>query len=181
MSSIIKSLAAVALFAAGINAQKRAFLADFGALDASADRIPPTVSSTVNVWAKGQYPRFCYDTARSQRGGGNTNVNCAINNLEVYTVTYSDCPSRPWVLCRCSDSNLSRQQYVNDFGRLPPGIRSRVVHALSIQDSGTSAGSSNDRILFRGAVKPAVHVHEAMHSVDQGLSRSSTFTNACKS
>ncbi|KAF2016924.1 hypothetical protein BU24DRAFT_419973 [Aaosphaeria arxii CBS 175.79] len=176
MPSIIKSLTALAIFATGIDAQKRAFLSNLDALDASSDRIPPTVGFSISTWAKGSYPQFCYDQARTLRGNGQ--VNCAIGNLEVYTVTYNDCPTRPWTLCRCSDSNLSRQKYAEDFGRVPPGIRSRVVHALSVQDSGTSAGSGNDRILFRGNVKPAVHVHEAMHSVDQGFSRSTTFTNA---
>ncbi|KAH7139486.1 hypothetical protein B0J11DRAFT_516900 [Dendryphion nanum] len=178
MPSIVKSLSFLALLATGIDAQKRAFLQNFAALDASSDRIPPSTGVTISTWAKGSYPRFCYDTARSQRGNGNTNVNCAIDKLEVYTVTYSDCPSRPWVLCRCSDSNVSRQQYATDFGRVPPGIRSRVVHALSIQDGGGSAGSSNDRILFRGGVGPAVYLHEAMHSADQGFSGSTTFKGA---
>ena len=180
MPSIIKFLASLALFATGIEAQKRAFLSNLDSLDASSDRVPPAAGVQITTWAKGSYPQFCYDTARSQRGNGNTNVNCAINNLEVYTVTYSDCPTRPWILCRCSDSNVSRQQFAVDFGRVPPGIRSRVVHTLIIQDSGPSAGSSNDRVLFRGNVKPAVYLHESMHSADQGFSGSSTFTTACK-
>jgi hypothetical protein len=180
MPPIIKALVFLALFATGIEAQKRAFLANLDSLDASSDRVPPAAGVQITTWAKGSYPQFCYDTARSQRGNGNTNVNCAISNLEVYTVTYSDCPTRPWTLCRCSDSNVSRQQFAVDFGRVPPGIRSRVVHTLIIQDSGPSAGSSNDRVLFRGNVKPAVYLHESMHSADQGFSGSSTFTNACK-
>ena len=178
MPSIIKSLTSLALFAAGIEAQKRSFLPNFAALDASSDRIPPSVGFSLSVWAKGSYPQWCYDTARAQRGNGNTNPNCAIANLEVYSIAYNDCPTRPWILCRCSDSQVSRQQYATDFGRIPPGIRSRVVHTLSIAESGPSAGSSNDRVLFRGSVGPAVYVHEAMHSADQGFSASSTFANA---
>lgn len=63
---------------------------------------------------------------------------------------------------------------------MPPGIRSRVVHALSIKETGASAGSNDDRILFRGPVNKAVYLHEAMHSVDQNFHSSSAFTNACK-
>ncbi|KAF2708702.1 hypothetical protein K504DRAFT_363205, partial [Pleomassaria siparia CBS 279.74] len=104
--------------------------------------------------------------------------NCPIENLEVYTVTYSDCPTRPWTICRCSDAQVSRETYATDFGRVPPGIRSRVVHSLIISESTGSAGSNNDRILFRGPVGPAVYLHESMHSADSGFPDTTAFTDA---
>ncbi|KAF2272074.1 uncharacterized protein EI97DRAFT_345096, partial [Westerdykella ornata] len=109
--------------------------------------------------------------------------NCPTGNLEAFSVTYNDrdCASRPWALCRCTDSNVSRDQMARDFGRVPPGIRSRVVHAMSIRENQASAGSADDRILFRGLVKPAVYLHEAMHSADQNFHSSTEFTNAYNS
>jgi hypothetical protein len=179
-----RSLAFASLLAGYIQAQKTAFVQDFSALDATEERKPPYSASTVTKWARGQYPRFCYDTARSQKANDDGRVNCDINNLEVFNVAYADCPDKPWTICRCTDAQLSVDQMVNAFGRVPPGIRSRVVHLIVVDGSrpdrsiSKSGGSNNDRITIRGPIDDAAFMHESMHSVDQGFHESAQFQNA---
>lgn len=73
---------------------------------------------------------------------------------------------------------------VNAFGRVPPGVRSHVVHIFVVDGSrpdGTiskSGGSNNDRFVIRGPIDDAAFAHEAFHSVDAGFSAGDNFTNA---
>ena len=160
------------------------FVKDFADLDAKDERKPPYSSSTIKRWSSGSYPKFCYDTAIAAKASNDPRLNCAINNLEVYNVTYNDCTQYPWTVCRCSDAQLSTQAMVNAFGRVPPGVRSRVVHVFVVDGSrpdgsiGKSGGSNNDRFIIRGPIDDAAFTHESMHSVDQGFSSSQTFKTA---
>lgn len=165
-------------------AQKTAFLEDFAILDAEDQRKPPFAASTVTKWDSGSYPQFCYDTANAAKANDDPRLNCAISNLEVFDVAYAECPDKPWVMCRCTDAQLSLEAMVNAFGRVPPGVRSHVVHVFVLDGSrpdgsiGKSGGSNNDRFVIRGPIDDAAFAHESFHSVDKGFSSSSTFTTA---
>lgn len=176
----------VTLLALAIHAQKThtAFLEDYTILDEREEHKPPFSSSIVTKWDNSSYPSFCYDTANAAKGDDDPRVNCAINNLEVFDVAYSDCPDKPWTICRCNDAQLSIESTVNAFGRVPPGVRSHVVHIFIIDGSrpdgtiGKSGGSNNDRFVIRGPIDDAAFAHEAFHSVDAGFSSSANFTAA---
>lgn len=165
-------------------AQKEAFLENFDILDAEEERKPPFAASTVMKWDAGSYPQFCYDTANAARADDDPRRNCEISNLEVFNVAYADCSDKPWTVCRCTDAQLSVDQMVNAFGRVPPGVRSHVVHIFILDGSrpdgsvGKSGGSNNDRFVIRGPIDDAAFAHESFHSVDKGFSSSSTFTDA---
>ncbi|KAF2251888.1 hypothetical protein BU26DRAFT_516626 [Trematosphaeria pertusa] len=167
-----------------ILAQKTAFLEDFAILDEKDERKPPFAASTVNKWDAGSYPQFCYDTANAAKGTDDPRRNCEIANVEVFDVAYADCPDKPWTVCRCTDAQLSVDQMVNAFGRVPPGVRSHVVHIFILDGSrpdgsiGKSGGSNNDRFVIRGPIDDAAFAHESFHSVDKGFSSQSTFTDA---
>lgn len=124
----------------------------------------------------GVAPQRCLDEALGPRSDSNPIPKCALKDLSVFSVQYDDC-SRPWVMCRCADAEMSEATMVAEFGRLPPRLRSWVRHiiAFSGEDEngnvGTGAGSSDDIIVFYGtAGTPTIFIHEAAHSIDQGFS-----------
>ncbi|KAF2177791.1 hypothetical protein K469DRAFT_719460 [Zopfia rhizophila CBS 207.26] len=186
MASVLHFLtfASVLLYSLPVQAAKATVIKDFAILDEQGERKPPFAASTVTKWQSGSYPTFCYDTARAQKGNNDPRQNCAINNLEVFNVAYADCADKPWTICRCTDAQLSVDQMVNAFGRVPPGVRSHVVHVFVVDGSrpdgsiGKSGGSNNDRFVIRGPIDDAAFAHESFHSVDKGFSSSSKFTDA---
>ncbi|KAF1960128.1 hypothetical protein CC80DRAFT_582482 [Byssothecium circinans] len=169
-----------------IHAAKTAFFPNFSALDAQSPRKPPFASSPaiVTFLGVGKYPSFCYSTSNAAKASDDPRKNCAISSLQVYTVAYNDCPSIPWTVCRCADAQLSMEQMVIAFGRVPPGIRSGVVHVFVLDGSRpdgsirSSGGSNNDRFVIRGPIADAAFAHESFHSTDKGFSCSAAFMNA---
>ncbi|KAF2703536.1 hypothetical protein K504DRAFT_463591 [Pleomassaria siparia CBS 279.74] len=190
MTSVITSMLVALIFLLASSSStlaqdtKTAFLQDFAVLDERADHKPPYPASTVTKWDNGSYPSFCYDTANAAKADDDQRLNCEIKNLEVFTVAYADCTDKPWTICRCTDAQLSVDSTVNAFGRVPPGVRSHVVHIMVLDGSkpdGTmskSGGSNNDRFVIRGPIDDAAFAHEAFHSVDVGFSGSDDFTRA---
>ncbi|KAL1959273.1 hypothetical protein VTO42DRAFT_2460 [Malbranchea cinnamomea] len=132
-------------------------------------------------------PEWCWNQANAQRPGQDL-PRCAAQNIEVYSVSYSDCPDQdPWVVCRCSDAQLSVDEMVTKFGRLPPGLRSYVRHFFVFDGTdangniGLSAGSSDDCIAFVGPCGDSVFMHEAAHSIDREFHNSEAFQQAMQS
>ncbi|KAH8886627.1 hypothetical protein GQ53DRAFT_844854 [Thozetella sp. PMI_491] len=143
-----------------------ALLKDFSGFTGANQPAIPTY--TYVKWDAGLYPEFCYDAA-----------NCDIADLEVYNVTYSDCAGYdPWTVCRCSDAQLSTTSMLDKFGQIPPGVRSYVVHMITVSATQCSGGSNNDRFQISGNCTDREYMHESMHSVDQGFHDSITFSTA---
>ncbi|KAJ4355858.1 uncharacterized protein N0V89_003879 [Didymosphaeria variabile] len=94
---------------------KTPLLDNFDALTADPSRIPPIVKGTATKWDAGRYPQNCYDKAREAISDDDARPKCQLGDLEIYDVTYEDCPSGrdPWVLCRCANAELSLQDTID--------------------------------------------------------------------
>ncbi|EEH05658.1 hypothetical protein HCBG_05922 [Histoplasma capsulatum G186AR] len=103
----------------------------------------PAPRATVVQWDKSDgYPELCWNLSQYPKMGG-PDPWCKAENLNIYNVTYSDCPDQdPWALCHCSDAQISADSMVVKFGRLTPGLRSHVRHLLVINYDGIGASDS---------------------------------------
>ncbi|KAF1970722.1 hypothetical protein BU23DRAFT_556448 [Bimuria novae-zelandiae CBS 107.79] len=135
---------------------KTALLDNFDALTADPSRIPPIVKGTATRWEAGKYPQNCYDKAREAISDEDARPKCELRDLEIYDVTYEDCPSGrdPWDLCRCSNAELSLQDTIDGMGTVPPGARSYVLHIITMNGFGGGGGYSDSNSIFCGGLRP---------------------------
>lgn len=163
---------------------KGTLLDNFDALTADPSRIPPIVKGTGTKWEPGRYPQNCYDKAREALSDTDARPKCQLQDLEVYDVTYEDCPSGrdPWIICRCSNSELSLQDTIDGMGTVPPGARSNVLHVVTMNGFGSGGGYSDGNSIFcGGAPAKTWFSHEAMHCNDRdgfAFSNGEDFNNA---
>ncbi|OAX79810.1 hypothetical protein ACJ72_05867 [Emergomyces africanus] len=112
--------------------QHKPFLFPDGLEVLDADPVPAADAQIIQ-WDKSDgYPQHCWNM--SQTVSDTTDeVLCASDRLNVYNLTYSDCPGQePWTVCHCSDSQQSVDTMVTKFGRLPAGLRSHVRHLFVV-------------------------------------------------
>ncbi|PGH05421.1 hypothetical protein GX51_02945 [Blastomyces parvus] len=105
-----------------------------GVLD--VDPVPSPVAK-VSQWDKSDgFPEPCWNLSQLVIPGREKPL-CAVDDLSVYNITYSDCPDQdPWPICHCNDARLSLDEAVTKFGRLPAGLRSyvRAYFALDLAE-----------------------------------------------
>ena len=80
----------------------------------------PTHTYTLSQWAAGKYPEECH---RTIVGDGFNPTDFTVHN-----VTYSDCPSSPWVICVSRLANKTPVQIATEVGRMPAGIRQATAY-----------------------------------------------------
>ena len=164
----------------GRNLNKAAMLSDFAALTAQPDRIPPSVKGIATQWAQGRYPQNCYDKAREAISGTDLRPKCQLHDLEVYDVTYEDCSTGrdPWIMCRCSNAELSIQETIDGMGTVPTGARSNVLHVVTMNGFGGGGGYSDWNSIFCGGHPDTTWFsHESMHCNDRVMGQSGAFSN----
>ncbi|PGH09176.1 hypothetical protein GX51_00930 [Blastomyces parvus] len=141
----------------------------------------PGSEAKVTQWKKSDgYPRFCWNEARATSDDGTTPW-CEPDSLEVYSVSYPDCPDQdPWVLCRCSNAQQTLDQMVTRFGRLPAGLRSYITHLIAFKRAavGGAAISPGNLVIVYGEAQDSVYMHEATHHIDRRFSVSEGFKKA---
>ncbi|KAL4900074.1 hypothetical protein BDW74DRAFT_162353 [Aspergillus multicolor] len=99
----------------------------FDQMDANLyNNLNPT-PATYSAWDYGYLPARCHDVAESE--------NVSPYDMEVFNVTYEDC-DRPWVMCRHKEADLSLDQMIDNFGRLPVRMRNLVRTQLAFPGRG---------------------------------------------
>ncbi|OAX80489.1 hypothetical protein ACJ72_05176 [Emergomyces africanus] len=131
-------------------------------------------------WEKSEgVPEYCWRMSQDKRDDGN--VWCTADRLNVYNVTYSDCPDQdPWAMCHCTDAQQSVKAMTENFGRVPAGLRSRVRHVIAFENNspgGVRVGPWNIIAIY-GDVQYSVYMHESGHCTDRGFSTSEAFLKA---
>ncbi|KAF9737559.1 hypothetical protein PMIN06_011650 [Paraphaeosphaeria minitans] len=163
---------------------KTPLLDNFDALTADSSRIPPIKQGYSSKWDAGRYPQNCFDKAREAISDTDARPKCQIQDLEVYDVTYDDCPSGrdPWILCRCANAELTVDEAINGLGTVPPGARSNVLHMVTMNGFGGGGGYSDGNSIFcGGAPSTTWFSHESMHCNDRdgfAFSNGDVFNNA---
>ena len=96
---------------------------------------------------------------------------CSAANLKAVRVTYNYC-DLPWVLCRCDNANMKSVGLAQiDFDSSGDFISTHVsISSFYL--------SSHHLVAFDGDCSRTVFLHEAAHSLDQGLSGSTVWHNA---
>lgn len=129
-------------------------------------------------------PEWCWREAGAQRPGLDQ-PRCYPKDIQVFNVSYPDCTDQPpWTVCHCTDAQLSLDQMITSFGRLPPALRSYVRHIFAfdgLEGDGqihTWAGAGDDFVVFFGYCGDSVFMHEAAHCIDRTFHDSDTFKNA---
>ncbi|OJD17747.1 hypothetical protein AJ78_02156 [Emergomyces pasteurianus Ep9510] len=146
------------------------------------DPVPGSGAAEIVQWDKADgYPEFCWNEARAKRSNEDSRVRCEPSRLNIYNVTYSDCLDQdPWVLCHCSDAQQSLDQMISRVGKLPPGLRSNMVHLVAFEHN--SVGGATvipwNMVMVFGEAQDSVYMHEASHCIDQGFYNSETFQQA---
>ncbi|KZW03035.1 hypothetical protein EXIGLDRAFT_728571 [Exidia glandulosa HHB12029] len=102
---------------------------------------------------------------------------CDEGDVEAREVTYGDC-EQPWILCRCSNANMSMDDIMTKFSYVPPGIRSYVGGLIALQAPAASAYIAGNFIVFNSDCVIPVFIHESSHALDSGVSGSSEWKNA---
>ncbi|PGH30818.1 hypothetical protein GX50_06404 [[Emmonsia] crescens] len=148
----------------------------------NADPVPGAQATEVVQWKKSDgYPEFCWNEARAKRSNTDSRVRCEPSRLNVYNVTYSDCLDQdPWTLCHCSDAQNTLDQMVTRVGRLPPGLRSHMLHLVAFNhvSVGGAAVLPWNMVMIFGEAQDSVYMHEASHCIDGGFYKSETFKAA---
>ncbi|KAK0726284.1 hypothetical protein B0T21DRAFT_452948 [Apiosordaria backusii] len=131
-----------------------------------------TPQYTVNKWPWGLIPLRCRAVAEQE--------NYTPYDIEVYDVTYSDCPTK-WVLCRHNQSPTSPAQFFDRVGRLPVGFRDYLRHFILLPSRGATHAYTysdlGDAIILgdgHGSNAQTLYVHEIAHTVDWHHNRAST-------
>ncbi|OAX79723.1 hypothetical protein ACJ72_05951 [Emergomyces africanus] len=120
-----------------------------------ADPVPSRVAK-IDQWEKSDgYPEPCWNLSQLPKVPGGTERWCAVDDLNVYNVTYSDCPDQdPWPICRCSDARMSLDESVTKFGRLPAALRSYIRSYLVLGGDVDTVGSIYERDFFVSLAVP---------------------------
>lgn len=99
-------------------------------------------------------PAACYSAAASPEKPNSSTPNCAVSDLEVLEVTYPDC-EEPWIMCRCSNANISRSDMMRQFGGLSPNLRGAVKNVIVFKAEDAASGRAyarNQEVIFFGDV-----------------------------
>ncbi|KAL5339852.1 hypothetical protein BJX70DRAFT_140399 [Aspergillus crustosus] len=132
------------------------------------DNLEPT-PATYEQWEYGWLPARCHDVAE--------NENQSPYDMEVFNVTYADCDQH-WVMCRHKEAQLTLDQMIDNFGRLPVRLRSLVRVQLAFpRDDGTLlayAFTDLGDIVYTGDLYPYIRFwfHEAGHIRDRNVNAS---------
>ncbi|RDW72674.1 uncharacterized protein DSM5745_07846 [Aspergillus mulundensis] len=134
------------------------------------DNLKSTPAS-YSAWDYGYLPARCHDVAESWE-------NLSPYDMEVYNVTYEDC-DRPWVMCRHKEADLSLDQMIDNFGRLPVRMRNLVRTQLAFPGRGNGtllAYTFTDLgdIVYTGDLYPYIRfwIHEVGHIRDAQVNAS---------
>ncbi|EEQ91909.1 hypothetical protein RJZ56_005352 [Blastomyces dermatitidis] len=148
----------------------------------NTDPVPGSRPAEVVYWPKFKgYPEFCWNEARAQRSNDDLRPRCEPRRLNVFNVTYEDCPDQdPWVICHCSDAQQSLDDVIRRVGQLPPGLRSHMIHLIAFEHSsvGGAAVLPWNMVMIFGEAQDSVYMHEASHCIDRGFYASETFRTA---
>lgn len=124
--------------------------------------LKPT-QSTHDQWEWGWIPDRCRDEANAH--------NLSPYDIEVFNVHYTDC-SDAWVMCRHHKAQVSQDQMIDVFGRLPVHMRSwvRLSIALPGARSAYTYSDLGDNVYF-GDIQsyPTLWVHEISHTMDHNV------------
>ncbi|KAI9373410.1 hypothetical protein BJX61DRAFT_502891 [Aspergillus egyptiacus] len=126
--------------------------------------------ATHTAWEYGTLPARCHDVAIGWEDK-------SPYDMEVYDVRYEDCDT-PWVFCRHKDAELTLEQMVDNFGRLPVRLRNLVRVQLAFpNDEGSLlayAFSDLGDIVFTGDMYPYIRFwfHEIGHIRDRNVNAS---------
>jgi len=128
--------------------------------------LPRVAPASNNPWTV-SIPTSCRDFANQYSN------DCAPTDMEVFAVTYPDCP-QPWTFCRCINSPMLKQTLREMFGQMPMALRNSVRHIVSFpQDNGgtgCNAFYTGGDIVFFGncgtTASPSVMIHESAHALD---------------
>jgi hypothetical protein len=133
-------------------ADKHAVSDDLEFLDARDEWKPPHPGFTVESWVGGYYPQACERFAQEVKNQDtDLRPHCDLDQVEVFNITYNDCPDQSWVLCRCLDAELDMLGLAKGVGRLAPGLRAGISHAMAVskkQINDTDDGVSDSSLLF---------------------------------
>lgn len=148
--------------------------------------INPILSPVAKVrqWEKSEgYPEPCWEASRINSASGNrVGPLCAVDNLDVYDVTYSDCPDQdPWPICHCRNARMSLDETVAKFGRLPAGLRSYVRSYLALDgddDSGVVRYLHTDFFVSFGFPQDSGFMYWASVIVGDDFWQNQTFIDA---
>ncbi|KAK3338045.1 conidiation-specific protein (con-13) [Neurospora tetraspora] len=122
---------------------------------------------TKSQWPWGTVPKLCYDTAVN-------NKYCNPYDLEVYDVTYSDCPI-PTTVCRCNNSPMAIDTIAQRVGQLPVKARQWNGYVSSFAGDICSAYSDSFHNYFFGDCgnSESVFFHELSHNLDRHVAGAS--------
>lgn len=124
--------------------------------------LKPT-QSTHDQWEWGWIPDRCRDEANAH--------NLSPYDIEVFNVHYTDC-SDAWIMCRHHKAEVSQDQMIDVFGRLPVHMRSwvRLSIALPGARSAYTWSDLGDNVYF-GDIQsyPTLWVHEIGHTMDHNV------------
>ncbi|KAK3952441.1 hypothetical protein QBC32DRAFT_236933 [Pseudoneurospora amorphoporcata] len=128
---------------------------------------------TKNQWAWGTLPKLCYDTAVHHNY-------CNPYDLEVYDVTYSDCPI-PTTVCRCNNSPMTIDTIAQRVGQLPVKARQWNGYVSSFAGDYCSAYSDSFHNYFFGDCgnRESVFFHELSHNLDRHNWKETVLKGTC--
>lgn len=115
-----------------------------------------------NEWFPGSIPATCATQLVAHH-------KLSVTDITVDNVTYSDC-SVPWILCRHKDSPNPITTIVENFGRVPVGMRQHVRHVMTMRnrEKHLLAYHIKGSIVFMNGNDDRVDVimHETGHALD---------------
>lgn len=132
---------------------------------------------TVTDYAPDVIPVDCHREALIEKGDGDTSPRCNVPDMEVFSVKYDDC-AEPWVFCRCPDAPVTKENMMNQFGRLPPNLRAPIRHVMAFGGSGWAYQFAYDLVLLGDVPNLTVMTHEAAHGFDSDHSTRQEFLDA---
>ncbi|KAL5339728.1 hypothetical protein BJX70DRAFT_397440 [Aspergillus crustosus] len=131
-------------------------------MDAILYEILPSTVFSFTQWEWGTLPARCKSVA------DNRGINAY--DINVYEVTYDDCDT-PWVFCRHHDAQVSLDQMIDNFGRLPVRLRDMVRTQIAVPSDGTGAYAYSDLgdIVYTGNMGRLIRIwiHEIGHVIDR--------------
>ncbi|KAL2872177.1 uncharacterized protein BJX67DRAFT_341716 [Aspergillus lucknowensis] len=130
------------------------------------EHLNPT-PSTYDQWEYGWLPLRCKAVAE--------NEGLSPYDIDVFNVHYEDC-DEAWVLCRHHDAQVTLEQLIDNFGRLPVRLRNIVRHQFAIPSDNLVAWTYSDLgdIVYSGDIGQYIRfwIHEAGHAVDRNINPS---------
>ncbi|KAM7186378.1 hypothetical protein V8F33_011851 [Rhypophila sp. PSN 637] len=122
----------------------------------------PSHPYTLSQWTNQKMPSFCHYVIN--------NYNFNPSDFSVYNVTYPDCPSSPWVICKHSTTSKTIDQIASEIGKMPATMRQATNAYLVFPETwGGQAESWSEQGLIAGKGSlyyPTAMVHEHGHAVD---------------